>query len=90
LNEENAFINSICHMVSYRNFDNTATNEQFIALLTAGEGLHDNHHEYPPSARSSLRRGELDLAWLIRLLETSRLARIKQLPVSPCLRTGSL
>src|ERR1700677_4706074 len=40
----NSSINSICHMIGYRTFDNKATNLQSIALLTAGEGLHNNHH----------------------------------------------
>ena len=31
----NSSINSICHMVGYRNYDNLATNHQLIALLTA-------------------------------------------------------
>ncbi len=77
----NSSINSVCHMVGYRNFDNTATNLQWIALLTAGEGLHNNHHEFPTSARMALRRWEIDPAWfLIRLLEKFGLA--KSVPAS--------
>ncbi len=72
----NSSINSVCHMVGYRNFKNTATNLQWIALLTAGEGLHNNHHEFPTSARMALRRWEIDPAWfLIRLLEKFGLAK---------------
>lgn len=79
----NSSINSICHMLGYRNFDNKATNVQSIALLTAGEGLHNNHHEYPTSPRLSLRRGEIDLAWfLIRALEICGLARVKRLTIA--------
>ena len=37
-------INGLCHAVGYKNFDNTATNLRFLALLTGGEGLHNNHH----------------------------------------------
>src|ERR1035438_8508788 len=74
----NSSINSICHMVGYRNFENKATNVQSIALLTAGEGLHNNHHEYPTSANLALRAGEIDLAWpVIRALEMCGLARVK-------------
>ena len=29
-------INGLCHQVGYRNFDNTATNIRFVALLTGG------------------------------------------------------
>jgi stearoyl-CoA desaturase (delta-9 desaturase) len=79
----NSSINSICHMVGYRNFDNKATNLQSIAFLTAGEGLHNNHHEYPTSALFALKRGEIDMAWwLIRTLETFRLAKVKPLPMA--------
>ena len=79
----NSAINSVCHMVGYRNFENKATNLQWIAFLTAGEGLHNNHHEYPTSARFALRSREIDLAWpVIRLLEKLNLAQVKQLPIA--------
>ena len=79
----NASINSICHMKGYRNFDNKATNVQSIALMTAGEGLHNNHHEYPTSPRLALRRGEIDPAWaVIRILEMCGLARVKRLTIA--------
>ena len=79
----NSAINSVCHMVGYRNFDNTATNLQWIALLTGGEGLHNNHHEFPTSARFSLRGWEFDPAWLvIRLLEICGLAKVQRLPLA--------
>lgn len=79
----NAAINSLCHMVGYRNFDNKATNLQWVALLTAGEGLHNNHHEYPTSALFALRGHEIDLAWpVIRLLECCGLAKAKRVQVA--------
>jgi stearoyl-CoA desaturase (delta-9 desaturase) len=78
----NSAINSVCHMIGYRNFNNKATNLQWIALLTGGEGLHNNHHQYPSSALFALRRREIDLAWpVIRLLEVCGLAKVSQLPV---------
>jgi len=71
----NAMINSICHKVGYRTFDNKATNLQWVALITAGEGLHNNHHEFPSSATMKARRWEIDPAWpVIRLLEKLGLA----------------
>jgi stearoyl-CoA desaturase (delta-9 desaturase) len=79
----NSAINSVCHMVGYRNFDNTATNLQWIALVTGGEGLHNNHHEFPTSARFSLRGREIDPAWsVIRLLELLNLAKVQRLPIA--------
>jgi stearoyl-CoA desaturase (Delta-9 desaturase) len=72
----NAVINGANHAVGYQNFENTATNLRFVALLTAGEGLHNNHHAYPTSARFSVRRNEFDPSWLVlRLLTWMRLAR---------------
>jgi stearoyl-CoA desaturase (delta-9 desaturase) len=70
-------------MIGYRNYDNKATNLQWVALMTAGEGLHNNHHEYPSSALFALRGRELDPAWLlIRLLEVVRLARVRPEPIA--------
>jgi stearoyl-CoA desaturase (Delta-9 desaturase) len=78
----NAMINSVCHTVGYRNFQNKATNLQWVALLTAGEGLHNNHHEYPSSALFALRGQEIDPAWVvIRTLERLGLAKVSQLPI---------
>jgi stearoyl-CoA desaturase (Delta-9 desaturase) len=69
-------INGLCHAVGYKNFDNTATNLRFLALLTGGEGLHNNHHGYPRSPKFSFRASEIDPAWpLIRLLITLKLAK---------------
>jgi stearoyl-CoA desaturase (delta-9 desaturase) len=71
----NAMINSVCHKIGYRNFDNSATNLQWVAWITAGEGLHNNHHEFPSSASMKAVRGEFDPAWpVIRLLEKLGLA----------------
>jgi stearoyl-CoA desaturase (Delta-9 desaturase) len=76
----NSSINSVCHMIGYRTFNNQATNLQSIALLTAGEGLHNNHHHYPTSARFAVLPREIDLAWpIIRLLEICGLAKVQQL-----------
>jgi len=69
-------INGLCHHVGYRNFDNTATNIQTIALLTGGEGLHNNHDGYPRSPKFSFRASEFDPAWpVIRLLIAAGLAK---------------
>jgi stearoyl-CoA desaturase (Delta-9 desaturase) len=69
-------INGLCHHVGYKNFDNTATNIRFLALLTGGEGLHNNHHGYPRSPKFSFRRSEIDPAWpVIKLLIALKLAK---------------
>jgi stearoyl-CoA desaturase (delta-9 desaturase) len=69
-------INGLCHYVGYRNFDNTATNIRLLALLTGGEGLHNNHHGYPRSPKFSFRASEIDPAWpIIKLLIALKLAK---------------
>ena len=69
-------INGLCHHVGYKNFDNTATNLRFLALLTGGEGLHNNHHGYPRSPKFSFRVSEIDPAWpIIKLLVALKLAK---------------
>ena len=69
-------INGLCHHVGYKNFDNTATNIRFLALLTGGEGLHNNHHGYPRSPKFSFKWSELDPAWpFIKLLIALNLAK---------------
>lgn len=69
-------INGLCHYVGYKNFDNTATNLRVLALLTGGEGLHNNHHGFPRSPKFSVRPSEIDPAWsVITLLTWLDLAR---------------
>ena len=69
-------INGLCHHVGYKNFENTATNIRFLALLTGGEGLHNNHHGFPRSPKFSFKASEIDPAWpVIRLLTLLHLAR---------------
>jgi stearoyl-CoA desaturase (delta-9 desaturase) len=69
-------INGLCHHVGYKNFDNTATNLRLLALVTGGEGLHNNHHGFPRSPKFSFRRSEIDPAWpVIKLLVSLRLAK---------------
>ena len=71
----NAAINGAGHTFGYKSFDNDATNLKLLALVTFGEGLHNNHHARPASAKLSAFRGEIDPAWpVIRLLEKLKLA----------------
>jgi stearoyl-CoA desaturase (Delta-9 desaturase) len=71
-------INAVGHTYGKRPYDNSATNFQLLALVTSGEGLHNNHHAAPTSARFALQRGEIDPGWwLVRVLTTLKLARIR-------------
>ena len=74
----NGAVNSFAHVWGRQTYVNTAHNLQWLAFLTAGEGLHNNHHAAPTSARLSHRRGELDPGWwIISLLASVRGAKVR-------------
>jgi stearoyl-CoA desaturase (delta-9 desaturase) len=73
----NAAINGAGHTFGYKSFENDATNLKYLALITFGEGLHNNHHARPASPKLSAFKGEFDPAWpVIRLMEKLGLARV--------------
>jgi stearoyl-CoA desaturase (delta-9 desaturase) len=59
-------INSAAHIWGYRNYETRedSTNNWLFALLTNGEGWHNNHHADPRSARHGHRWWEIDITWL--------------------------
>ncbi len=69
----------------YRNFDrrqgkfpDQSINIVPCGILIGGEELHNNHHEYPTSAKFSVKWWEFDVGWLyIRIFETLGLAKVK-------------
>jgi stearoyl-CoA desaturase (delta-9 desaturase) len=72
----NSSINGAAHWIGYQRFPNSARNMWFLALLTSGEGLHNNHHEFPGSSRFAQRWWEIDPGWYtIALLRSLGLAR---------------
>jgi stearoyl-CoA desaturase (delta-9 desaturase) len=74
-----AAVNAIAHHFGRRPYENTAGNIQWLAFLTAGEGLHNNHHAMPTSPRLSHRWYELDPGWwVIRWLCLFHLATVRQ------------
>lgn len=60
-------INSLAHGVGRRRFftGDESRNNWFLALLTFGEGWHNNHHYFPSSARQGFRWYEVDLTYMI-------------------------
>jgi fatty-acid desaturase len=78
------FVNSATHKFGYRTFDSDdkSRNCWWVALLTFGEGWHNNHHAYQYSARHGLKWWEIDLTWMtIWLLQTVGLAKnVKLVP----------
>jgi stearoyl-CoA desaturase (delta-9 desaturase) len=64
-------INSLAHRFGSRRFDTPdhSRNNLWLALLTFGEGWHNNHHFFPGTARQGFRWWEVDLSWYgLRLL----------------------
>jgi sn-1 stearoyl-lipid 9-desaturase len=58
-------VNSATHSWGTRRFKtrDLSTNSWWVALLSFGEGWHNNHHAHPTSARHGLRWYEVDLNW---------------------------
>ncbi len=77
-------INSLAHRLGTRRFNtrDDSRNNACLALLTLGEGWHNNHHRFPASARQGFYPGEIDVSYLgIRLLGLLGLAHdIRQVP----------
>ncbi len=64
-------INSLAHRFGRRRYAtrDDSRNNFWLALLTFGEGWHNNHHHYPASARQGFRWWEIDIAYyFLRLL----------------------
>ncbi len=71
-------VNSATHMWGSRRFatHDDSRNNLLIALITSGEGWHNNHHAHPTSARHGLAWYEFDLSWIqIRILEFFGIAK---------------
>ena len=71
-------VNSATHTWGERPYDteDNSRNNKWVAVLTFGEGWHNNHHAYPSSAKQGLQRGQIDLTWYhIVVLKKLGLAR---------------
>lgn len=58
-------VNSATHIWGSRRFEthDLSTNNWLVALLSFGEGWHNNHHAFPTSARHGLKWYEFDMNW---------------------------
>lgn len=83
-------VNSATHMWGRRRFEtgDDSRNVWWVALLTFGEGWHNNHHAHPVSARHGLAWYELDVTWIeLRILQAIGLvwdvkaAKVQQQPL---------
>ncbi|MBI1346122.1 acyl-CoA desaturase [bacterium] len=72
------FVNSATHIWGYRSYEtrDESRNLWWVAVLSYGEGWHNNHHAHPHTARAGHRWWELDPTfWAIRTLQFLGLAR---------------
>ena len=72
------FVNSATHIWGYRNYEtkDLSRNLWWVAVLSYGEGWHNNHHAHPRVAQAGHRWWELDMTnWVIRALKFTGIAR---------------
>ncbi len=80
-------LNLFCHLprLGYKNFasNDEAVNVWWVALLTLGEGWHNNHHVHPSSPRMGLTSREFDPSWIVisALHKVGWIARLNPQPV---------
>lgn len=84
-------INSASHLFGKRRFqtNDTSRNNWFLALLTLGEGWHNNHHYYPASVNQGFYWREIDITYyIIRLMSCVGLAKDLRRPPPQVLALG--
>ena len=64
------FVNSLSHLYGSRphTTNDASTNNWFVAILTFGEGWHNNHHAFPSSARHGTEWHQFDMNWIAILI----------------------
>jgi fatty-acid desaturase len=76
-------VNSATHVWGYRTHEtrDSSTNLWWVAMLTYGEGWHNNHHAFQTSARHGLRWWEVDMTYVaICVLSALGLAHSVKVP----------
>ncbi len=85
-------VNSATHMWGSRRFAtrDDSRNNWWVALMTFGEGWHNNHHAHPVSARHGLAWYEFDISWItlkffraVGLVHSVQVARVDTTVVLP-------
>jgi stearoyl-CoA desaturase (delta-9 desaturase) len=82
-------INSLAHMVGRRRYvtGDQSRNNLWLALLTFGEGWHNNHHHYQSAARQGFRWYEIDISfYVLKALAAVGLVRRLQSPPAGVVR----
>ncbi len=79
-------VNSFGHSQGPRNFDtpDDSRNNAWVAWLIVGEGLQNNHHAHPASAKFSYAPGEVDMGyWFCKILQSLGALEINQRTLIP-------
>ncbi len=58
-------VNSVCHIFGRRRYPTSddSRNNALVAILTLGEGWHNNHHHYMSSANQGFKWWEIDMSY---------------------------
>ena len=86
------FVNSAAHVWGTRRFEtrDDSRNNWWVALMSHGEGWHNNHHAHPSAARHGLAWYEVDVNWYgIWTLKTLGLAKNIRLAALPGKASGT-
>ncbi|KAL5723386.1 hypothetical protein ACHQM5_006792 [Ranunculus cassubicifolius] len=76
-------VNSVCHTWGHQawNTKDLSKNNWLVAMVTFGEGWHNNHHAFEYSARQGLEWWQIDMTWwVIKVLEHLGLATNVKIP----------
>lgn len=86
-------INSLAHVFGRRRFQtsDTSRNSLVLALITMGEGWHNNHHHFPTTANQGFYWWEIDMSYYVLcVLSRLGLARDLRRPPSRVLERGRI
>ncbi|QLE79547.1 acyl-CoA desaturase [Francisella sp. Scap27] len=63
-------VNSFCHIFGKKDYKTTdnSRNNWFVALMTFGEGWHNNHHKFAYSVRNNIKFWQIDITYIILCL----------------------
>jgi stearoyl-CoA desaturase (delta-9 desaturase) len=82
------FVNSATHLWGYRNYSTSddSRNLWWVAIVTFGEGWHNNHHAVAGSAKFSQKWWEFDSTWAVLSL-FKKLGWVRKVTIAPQLGT---
>ena len=76
-------INSLSHIYGKQRYDtgDNSRNNLLLAIITLGEGWHNNHHHFPSAAPQGFRWWQIDITYyILRLLSVFRIVWDLRLP----------